>query len=109
MEEIKIDCAHQSPEEQALAKEQALLIFKLNHTMPMTEEYNNILHLIFPNIGENSRIMSPSSAVRIHHVKIGKRIIIMNRCLMMAARDNTIVAGNPARLIRHISPSEQPD
>lgn len=43
MEEIRIDCAHQSAEELALVKEHAELVFRLNHTMPMTEEYDNLL------------------------------------------------------------------
>lgn len=38
MKEIRIDCAHQSEAELALAKEQAQLVFRLNHTMPMTDE-----------------------------------------------------------------------
>lgn len=41
MEEIRIDCVLQSAEELALAKEHAQLVFRLNHTMPMTEEYDN--------------------------------------------------------------------
>ncbi len=90
MEETRIDCSHQSPEELALAKEQAQLIFKLNHTMPMTDEYDEILHQIFPAMGEGSRVMPPLSAVRTHHVKIGKRVIIMNGCLMMSAGGITI-------------------
>ncbi len=43
MEEIRIDCAHQSAEELALAQEHTQLVFRLNHTMPMTEEYDNLL------------------------------------------------------------------
>ena len=38
MKEIRIDCAHQSEAELALAKEQTQLVFRLNHTMPMTDE-----------------------------------------------------------------------
>ena len=37
MKEIRIDCAHQSEAELALAKEQTQLVFRLNHTMPMTD------------------------------------------------------------------------
>lgn len=90
MEEIRIDCAHQSPEDLALAKQQAQLVFRLNHTMPMTEEYDALLHQLFPTIGEGSRVKTPITVVRAHNVKIGRRVIIMNGCLMMAAGGITI-------------------
>lgn len=90
MEEIRIDCAHQSPEELSLAKEQAQLIFKLNHTMPMTPEYDEILHKIFPVMGEYSTVKAPLTAVRPHNVRIGTRVTIMPGCLMMAAGGITI-------------------
>lgn len=99
MEEIRIDCANQSPEDLALAKRHAKLVFRLNHTMPMTEEYDNLVREIFPSMGEGSRIMTPLTAVRPHMVNIGKRVIIMNGCLMMSAggitiEDDTQIAAN---------------
>lgn len=90
MEEIRIDCAHQSEEELVLAKQQAQLVFKLNHTMPMTEEYNELLHKLFPDMGDSSRVNTPITVVRAHNVRIGRRVIIMNGCLMMAAGGITI-------------------
>lgn len=90
MEETRIDCAHQSAEELALAKEQAQLAFRLNHTMPMTEEYDESLRRLFPDMGEGSRLLAPVTVVRAHRVKIGKRVIIMPGCLMMAAGEITI-------------------
>ncbi len=56
---IRIDCSNQTAEELALAKRQAQLIFKLNHTMPMTEEYDGLVHEIFTDLGEGSRINTP--------------------------------------------------
>ena len=90
MEEIRIDCARQSAEELALAKEQAQLAFRLNHTMPMTEEYDELLRRLFPDMGEGSRVNTPLTVVRVHRVKIGRRVIVMNGCLMMAAGGITI-------------------
>lgn len=90
MEEIRIDCANQSPEELALAKKQAQLLFRLNHTMPMTEEYDELVREIFPTMGDGSRIVAPLSGVRMHNVRIGKRVIIMSGCLMMSAGGITI-------------------
>lgn len=85
MEEIRIDCAHQSAEELALAREQAQLAFRLNHTMPHTDEYDILLHRLFPDMGEGSRLNTPVTVVRAHNVKIGRNVIVMNGCLMMAA------------------------
>lgn len=90
MEETIIDCAHQSEEELSLAKEQAQLVFRLNHTMPMTEEYDTLLRRLFPTMGEGSRVNTPITVVRAHNVKIGRRVIIMNGCLMMSAGGITI-------------------
>lgn len=90
MEEIRIDTANQNSEELLLAKEQAQMIFRLNHTMPMTEEYDNLVREIFPTIGEGSRIIAPLTAVRTHNVSIGKRVIIMSGCLMMSGGGITI-------------------
>lgn len=90
MKETRIDCAHQSKEVLALAREQAQLVFRLNHTMPMTEEYDTLLHQLFPTMGEGSRVNTPITVVRAHNVKIGKRVIVMNGCLMMSAGGITI-------------------
>lgn len=99
MEEIRIDCSNQSAGELALAKKQSQLIFKLNHTMPMTEEYDGLVHEIFPEMGEGSRINTPLTAVRPHKVKIGKNVVVMNGCLMMSAggitiEDEALIAAN---------------
>lgn len=96
---IRIDCSNQTAEELALAKRQAQLIFKLNHTMPMTEEYDELVHEIFTELGEGSRINTPLTAVRPHKVKIGRNAVVMNGCLMMAAggitiEDEALIAAN---------------
>lgn len=102
-EEIRIDCANLSEEELSLAKEQTQLVFRLNHTMPMTEEYDELLHQLFPDMGEESRVNTPITVVQPYNVKIGKNVIIMNGCLMMSVggiiiEDNVQIAAN-AQLI----------
>ena len=99
MEEIRIDVDKQSPEELAMAKEAAQTVFKLNHTMPMTPEYDELLHKMFPTLGEGSRVNTPITVVRPHMVKIGKRVTVMNGCLMMSAGgitidDDALIAAN---------------
>ena len=80
------------------------LCFKINHTMPGTEEYDALVKELFlGNIGENSRVMSPVTVVRGNSVKIGRNVVVMNNALFMAAGgitidDDVLVAAN-AQLI----------
>ena len=90
MEEFRIDCRHQTAEELAKAKELRQNIFRLNHTMPDTEEYSDLLRQVFPNLGEGCRVETPFSGVRTAHVKFGSNVILMPGCLMMAAGGITI-------------------
>lgn len=92
-EEIRIDVTKQTDEELTLAKKQAQLIFKFNHTMPGTAEYVELMHRIFPNIGDSSYVNTPLTAVRPHMVHIGNNVIIMPGCLMMSAGGITIDDG----------------
>lgn len=85
MEEKRIDCANQSDEELARAAELSRQVFRLNHTMPGTDEYDRLLHEVFPMMGDGTRVQTPLTVVRAHEVSIGRRVIIMPGCLMMAA------------------------
>ncbi len=99
MEEIRIDCSHPSEEEAALAKQQMQTLFRLNHTMPATDEFDALIKELFPEMGEGSRISTPLSGVRFNNVKIGNKVIIMPGCLMMSAggitiEDEAMIAAN---------------
>lgn len=99
MEEIRIDVSKQTPEELELARKHAQLVFRFNHTMPMTEEYDALMREIFPEIGAGSIVHAPLTAVRPHMVRIGKHVVVMNGCLMMAAggitiEDDVMIAAN---------------
>lgn len=104
MEELRIDM--RKPEEANPAEEIrcAQLCFRINHTMPYTEEYDTLINELFlGNIGENSRVMPPVNVVRGNKVKIGRNVVIMNNSLFMAAGgitidDDVMVAAN-AQLI----------
>ena len=56
MVELRIDCLHQSEDDLCVVFELRQNIFRLNHTMPDTEEYRELLHKVFPHFGENCRI-----------------------------------------------------
>lgn len=99
MEEIRIDVTRQTEEELALAKRHAQLVFRFNHAMPETPEYWALMREIFPEMGEGSIVHAPLTAIRPHMVRIGKNVIVMNGCLMMAAGgiflgDNAMLAAN---------------
>ena len=100
MEEIRIDLRQATEQEIQEGVKDAQLCFKINHTMPYTEEYNSLIGELFSQgIGENSRIMPPLTVVRAKNVRIGKNVVIMNNCLMMSAggitiEDNVLVAAN---------------
>ncbi len=70
MEEIRIDCLNQTEQELAAAKELRQDIFRLNHTMPDTDEYQDLLHKVFPHLGENCRVEIPFSGVRTANVQL---------------------------------------
>lgn len=93
MEEIRIDVTKQTAEELALAKMQSQLLFKFNHTMPGTDEFQQLMTELFPTMGEGSRVGTPLSGVRFHNVKIGKNVVVMPGCLMMSAGGITIEDG----------------
>ena len=82
------DPAQSDPEE---GKRCAQLCFKINHTMPYTAEYNDLVKELFcGHIGEDSRVMPGMSVVRGNHVTIGRNVVVMYNCLMMAAGGITI-------------------
>lgn len=93
IEEIRIDVTRQTEEELALAHHHAQLVFKFNHAMPGTAEYSELMHQIFPTMGENSRVESPLTAIRPHMVRIGRNVVVMPGCLMMSAGGITIDDG----------------
>lgn len=91
MEEKRIDCSKQTPEELALAARHAKLVHRFNQAEPYTEEWQGLMQEIFKEkIGEGSRVMSPLTAIRPHEVSIGKNAIVMPNCLMMSAGGITI-------------------
>ena len=91
MEEFRIDMRKPEETDPAEGIRCAQLCFKINHTMPYTEEYDALVKELFVgNIGENSRVMPPVTVVRGNKVKIGKNVVVMNNALFMAAGGITI-------------------
>ena len=68
----------------------------LNHIMPYTDEYDELVNELFGEFGEGSRIAAPTSVVRGKNVKIGKNVVVQTNSLFMSA------GGIPAKLIKRL-------
>lgn len=94
VQELRVDMRQTTPEESEKWKRQAQLVFELNHTMPYTDRYNEIVQDLFKgNIGNNVMVNAPLTCVCADMVKIGDNVVIMNNCLMMARGGITIDDG----------------
>lgn len=81
MEEIRIDMRERTAEEQAVYDRQAQLMFKLNHTMPRTEEYMAVLKELFEDrIGEGSYVAAPLGGAAMEKLIIGKHCFLIAIC-----------------------------
>lgn len=100
MEFERVDMREMTPEELQESIVQSQLVFKLNHTMPMTEEYAEILKELFcDNLGENSQVMAPIAGAAFDRIKIGDNVFINSNSLLMARggitiEDDVMIAGN---------------
>ncbi len=94
MQEQRVDPRLTTAEEHAEGVRQAQVLFKLNHTMPYTDKYNALVRELFgDNISEGSWVMPRLTGVCFDRVHIGKNVMIMNNCLMMARGGITIDDG----------------
>ena len=95
MQEIVVDPRLSTPEELAEGVRQAQTLFKLNHTMPYTDEYSALAKELFGHdvFADGGFVMPGLTGVCFDRVKMGKGVMIMNNCLMMARGDITIDDG----------------
>lgn len=94
MEAVIVNPAQISPAERAEGMRQAQVLFKLNHTMPYTEEYDALVTELFgENIGSGVRVMPGLTGVCFDKVKLSDNVLIMNNCLMMGRGGITIEDG----------------
>lgn len=98
--EIRVDLRQSDPQSRAEWQRCTELLSKLNHTMPMSEEYSSILKELFgENIGEGSMIAAPLNGACVSSIKIGKNVFINSNLLAMARggitiEDNVMIAAN---------------
>ena len=87
----RVDMREMTPDEMIKMTEMAEIVFKLNHTLPNSEEYNEIIKQLFgDNIGENSTVMAPIAGAAFDHIKIGNNVYINSNSLLMARGGITI-------------------
>ena len=87
----RVDMREMTSDEMIKMAEMAEIVFKLNHTLPNSEEYNEIIKQLFgDNIGENSTVMAPIAGAAFDHIKIGNNVYINSNSLLMARGGITI-------------------
>lgn len=113
MNEERVDLSVQRPEEMDRGRKQAQLIFKLNHTMPMTEEYSQLLkELLGDRLGEGSIISPPLQMVCADKVVIGRNVFINSNLLAMSRggvtiEDDVMIAANVQLISNNHDPYER--
>lgn len=94
MEEKRIDMRIDNEETRELmeeSKRSTQLCFRINHTMPMTEESEALIAELFQgNLGEGSHIAPPMQVIRGNRVRIGKNVSIMYNFVCMSTGGLTI-------------------
>ena len=101
-EEIRVDIRIPNPEGSKEAIRASQVMFKLNHTMPFTDEYNSLLKELFgDNLGEDSFVAAPISGACVSSMKIGNHAIIGAASVVTKdVPDYAVAVGNPAKVIR---------
>ena len=111
--EERVDLRVPHPADTEKGKQQAQLIFKLNHTMPMTEEYAEVLKELFEDrLGAGSVIAAPLQMVCADKVGIGKNVFINTNFLAMGRggitiEDDVMIAANVSLISNNHDPYER--
>lgn len=113
-EEFRVDLRISSPEGMEETQKNREILFQLNHTMPMTAEYMELLKKLFRgNIGEGSVVAAPFNSMACpENVKIGKNVFINSNVLFMARggiaiEDDVQIAANAQLISNNHDPYER--
>lgn len=100
METMIVDPRKTTPEERAMYMEQAKMLFEFNNSIPYSPECDEAMRRLFGDrIGENSMVQPRLKGVCFDQVHIGRNVMIMPDCLMMARggitiEDDAMIAAN---------------
>ena len=91
MAELRVDMRKMTAVELSEYSRQEELVFHLNHTMPRTAEYVNLLNDLFKGrIGEGSFLRAPLAGAAFDKMVIGNGVFINSNLLAMARGGITI-------------------
>lgn len=113
IEEKAVDLRIADPERIKEGMRTTELLFRLHQTMPMTDEYRNILKDLFAEIGEGSYVSTPISSIACASgIHIGKNVYINGGCLFMARggitiEDDVQIAANVQLISNNHDPYER--
>ena len=113
MDEIRIDMRDKSYQNAAAGARNEELVFKLNHTLPTSQEYKDILHELFDGrIGENSFLHAPLAGAALEKTTIGSGVYINSNLLAMARggitiEDDVQIAANVQLLTNNHDPYDR--
>ena len=99
-DEFRVDVREHSEEEIKEMVYRTQLIFKINHTMPFTPEYDSLVSELFGDrIGEGTRITAPFNLVASENMRIGRNVYIGGNLLGMCRggieiEDDVMIAAN---------------
>ena len=98
MDYEKVNMDEQTEEDLIYYAHETELIFKLNHTLPRSDEYIEIMNELL-DVDENSFVMAPIAGAALNKVKIGKNVYINSNSLLMARggitiEDDVLIAAN---------------
>ncbi len=101
-EEI-VDSRIPDPKAFEIGSKNAQILFKLNHTMPMTEEYGKVVKELFgDNIGEGTMLTAPLQGVCIgKHAVVGAGSVVTKDI-----PDYAVAVGCPAKVVRMLNPEK---
>ena len=111
--EFTVDVRKVDPEMRALGVKHSQLVFKLNHTMPVTEEYSAILKELFGDrLGDGSFLAAPIYGAALNMLTIGKNCFINSNLLAMARggitiEDDVQIAANVQLLTNNHDPYDR--
>lgn len=113
VKEERVDLRITNPAERERSSRQQQWLFQLNHTMPMTPEYVELLNKLFDGkLGTGSIVATPLQAVCPDKVSIGERVFINANCLMMGRggitiEDDVQIAANVQLISNNHDPYER--
>jgi len=113
MEEIKVDMKNRDLRSIEMYSRHEELVFRLNHTMPGTPEYQGLLQELFEGkLGEGSFLRAPLYGAAFDKITVGKNVFINSNLLAMARggitiEDDVQIAANVQLLTNNHDPYDR--